>query len=111
MDVSDGLLADLGHICKASGFGAQVRCEDLPLAAGLLSRLGEQQAIRHALTGGDDYELCFTVAPEQVAAVDKLAGELAVALTMVGEIRNEGEVVCLHNGVPVEYADKGYRHF
>ncbi len=64
IDVSDGLAADAGKLAQASGLRARIDVERLPISAALQARLGIA-AVRAALTGGDDYELCFTVAPSR----------------------------------------------
>lgn len=86
IDVSDGLIPDLGHILERSGCGACLRFERLPLSAEARA-LGDAALVREcALTGGDDYELCFTVAPEHEAEVHRRADGLGLAVSAVGEI-------------------------
>jgi thiamine-monophosphate kinase len=86
-DVSDGLVADLGHICTASGVGARIDAERVPLSAAAAAAIGRDQALLAlALTGGDDYELVFTAATSRDAEVVALAGELDLPLTAIGEI-------------------------
>ena len=70
VDLSDGLISDLGHILKASDVGAELALEKLPLAASLAC-LDKQSAWEKALSGGDDYELCFTLAEEDWPEVNK----------------------------------------
>src|SRR5687767_8448567 len=70
IDISDGLLADLGHVCKASACGATLDVERVPVSAELLSLFPPQEALAHALGGGDDYELCFTAPPSRAAQVE-----------------------------------------
>lgn len=91
IDVSDGLLQDLEHICRESGVAAQILSEHIPVTVGAL--------IDHALNGGDDYELCFTSA--------SAPGDLGVAVTRIGAIVN-GSGVSL-DGKVVSAA--GYLHF
>ncbi len=67
IDVSDGLLADLGHVCAASGVGACVRAAALPASPALAAACGQDERRVLQLAGGDDYELCFTAAPERRA--------------------------------------------
>ncbi|MDI1254265.1 thiamine-phosphate kinase [Thermomonas sp.] len=86
IDVSDGQLADLGHLCKASGVGAQVNIDALPASEALCAAFDQQVRQRLQATGGDDYELCFTVAPDARAAVDAVAREMELELTRIGVI-------------------------
>src|SRR5690606_23197634 len=86
IDLSDGLLSDLGHICAASGMAAEVELDALPASAAL--RDAFQPPRRHALqaTGGDDYELCFTASPAMANRIDAIAAEAGVPITRVGRI-------------------------
>lgn len=77
VDISDGLLSDLGHILRASRVGARLNIDAIPLSSALLDGFDKPQALRWALNGGEDYELCFTV-PEVNC------GALAVALDHLG---------------------------
>jgi thiamine-monophosphate kinase len=86
VDVSDGLAADLGHIAAASGVGAILRADALPLSRALYAVAGEECAREFALGGGDDYELVFTVPQERRAALAALQWGGAPAVHCVGEI-------------------------
>ena len=70
IDVSDGLVADLGKLVAASGVGAEVQVEKLPMSEAMLGRHDRGSAERFALTGGDDYELCFTAPADAVSDID-----------------------------------------
>jgi thiamine-monophosphate kinase len=112
-DVSDGLVADLAHICEASGVGATLRLPALPLspAARRIVQDEPEIAVRLA-TGGDDYELLFTAPPEAGAAIAQLSAETGVPVTSIGEIEAGGGVRMLdENGRPVPISVGGYRHF
>ncbi|WP_258963129.1 AIR synthase-related protein, partial [Klebsiella pneumoniae] len=61
IDLSDGLISDLGHILDASGCGARVDLDAMPFSDAMLRQVETEQALRWALSGGEDYELCFTV--------------------------------------------------
>jgi thiamine-monophosphate kinase len=74
IDISDGLIADLGHVCAASGVGAEIDVESLPASSALLGLFSAQTRHAFQLGGGDDYELCFTAAEAEAAS---LSGDLA----------------------------------
>ncbi|QJR82116.1 thiamine-phosphate kinase [Alteromonas pelagimontana] len=86
IDISDGLLADLGHILKASGCGATVHVDRLPLSRQLTECLGEGKAREFALTAGDDYELAFTVNEEQRGHLETSLSSTNVKATCIGQI-------------------------
>lgn len=111
IDVSDGLVADLGHIAAASDLGAELFVEELPLSAELETAAGREQARQWALTGGDDYELCFTVPEDRMVELGRLiaAGELSA--TVVGRMVPGAGVACRLDGEPHEPPQPGYRHF
>ncbi|MBK7766486.1 MAG: thiamine-phosphate kinase [Sulfuritalea sp.] len=105
IDVSDGLLADLGHILEQSGVAARLQIPGLP-AAGL-----ERDCL---LAGGDDYELVFTAAPALDREIAALAGKLELPLTRIGQIQHgaPGELVlCDDGGSVITPAQRGYDHF
>lgn len=86
-DVSDGLIGDLGHICAASGVGAIVEAERVPLSTAARAAIAADPALRPvALAGGDDYELLFTAASKAAAELGRIAAELGLPLTRIGEI-------------------------
>lgn len=84
VDVSDGLLADIGHVCEASGVGAQIDIDALPASQALCSAFDRHA--RHGLqaTGGDDYELCFTAPPEAREAIEAAARAATTTVTRIG---------------------------
>jgi len=86
IDVSDGLVADLGHILSGSGVGAQLELDRLPRSAALASCPDAALAEQCLLSGGDDYEVLFTAAPAERNALDTLAAELGLPLTRIGSI-------------------------
>lgn len=112
VDVSDGLAADLGHILETSRCGAILHLERLPLHPDAVAELGEEPARRLALQGGDDYELCFTVAPPQAAEAETQAAGLGIPLTWIGDIRSEsGLKLQAASGAEVALDRPGWRHF
>lgn len=112
IDVSDGLLADLGHICEASGCGARIDVEALPLSAQLRATLSAEEALTAALTGGDDYELCVTVPREHAAQLASASErEIGARLQRIGQIVAETGVRCYRAGRRLTVSTEGYRHF
>jgi len=111
IDISDGLLADLGHICTASGCGAAIDVERVPLSAELLSLFPPQDALAHALGGGDDYELCFTAAPSRAEEVEAALEASGVLVRRIGQLVPGQSVVCRRDGDAFTPAVRGYRHF
>ena len=111
IDISDGLLADLGHICRASGVGAKINLEDVPVSEALTKLASQEQIVKWALSGGDDYELCFTVPPEKVAHIERLIQQNKLAATAIGEIERGSELVCLNKGKVLSTSKNGYQHF
>jgi thiamine-monophosphate kinase len=111
IDISDGLLADLGHICKASGCGATIDVERVPLSAELLSLFPPQEALAHALGGGDDYELCFTAPPSRAEEIEAVLEAAGTPLRRIGQLVAGQTVVCRRGGEPFNPTVHGYRHF
>ncbi len=114
VDVSDGLVQDLGHIAAASGLAARLQSELLPIAPQLLARGGEARA--WALGGGDDYELCFTVPPSLISAMEFALVDCGIAVTRVGQmLAASGGATGVHcvdaSGNPLEPGVRGYDHF
>jgi thiamine-monophosphate kinase len=112
IDVSDGLLADLAHVCRASGVGARIELDRLPGSGAL--RAAFDEAGRHALqaTGGDDYELCFTVSADLRDEVERLASEAGTPVARIGRIEADGGVRAFERGGAQWHPDRaGYQHF
>jgi thiamine-monophosphate kinase len=103
IDVSDGLLADAGHIAERSRVRLVLGSGNLPCDAAH----GQQVPLGLCLAGGDDYELCFTASPGQRAALARIAGELELRCTRIGEVVAGEGVVCDGQRVP----QGGYQHF
>lgn len=97
IDISDGLLGDLGHILDASGVGARLQADQLPLSSAL-QQLYPQQAQDWALAGGEDFELCLTVPVGQLSTCLETAQALGIRLTDVGEITTDTGLQVLQAG-------------
>jgi thiamine-monophosphate kinase len=109
IDVSDGLVADLGHILEVSGVGAELQADTLPLSAAACEVPGARDA---ALSGGDDYELLFTAAPERRAGIAALARQLGIPLTRIGAIRADPSLQVLdQKGQELRVRRAGWQHF
>jgi thiamine-monophosphate kinase len=113
MDLSDGLGSDLRHLARASGTGALVRAERLPIsdAARRAARELKIDPLRWALFGGEDYQLLFTVPPERFAEVPPTLGPLGVSATIIGEITRRNVVVALADGTTRPLRPEGFAHF
>ncbi|UYM14132.1 thiamine-phosphate kinase [Endozoicomonas euniceicola] len=108
LDISDGLLGDLGHTLKASQVGAELNLEQLPLSPQLLNVAGKQKAQSYALSGGDDYELCFTwPAHKTLELPEVIRAECSV--TCIGYITDAEGICDKATGQPLSSA--AYRHF
>jgi thiamine-monophosphate kinase len=110
MDVSDGLLGDLGKLCRASGVGARIELDALPVAA-LATAYERADCERLLLHGGDDYELLFTVAPAQAPATEAAAAATGCAIHRIGTIVTGDAVVCVRQGEIESTRSGGYDHF
>lgn len=109
IDVSDGLLADLGHILEESKLGGRLEAERLPISAVAHGLPGWLEA---ALGGGDDYELLFTAAETATPAIESLAAELGLRLTAIGRVvEGSGLEVVDTAGAPLAVEGHGWRHF
>ncbi len=112
IDISDGLLADLGHILSASKLGAEIEFVNLPASDTLTRQLGDDIAIECLLAGGDDYELCFTAPPEQRAEIRDLGQELGLPLTRIGMVGfSHGIRVRDESGKEIHLGRSGFDHF
>lgn len=112
MDISDGLVGDLDHICQTSGVGAELMAEDLPLSAAALAAREAGLGAHLALTGGDDYELLFTAAPDQRPALEAIGRRLGLRLSRIGRIMaGQGVRVLDRHGQPLALKSGGYQHF
>lgn len=108
LDVSDGLLGDLQHILNASELGAVLDLKAVPIALCIQS---QPQALNLALSGGDDYQLCFTLPANKQAEVEKLGRELQINLSCIGRLRAESGIFARQASGLVEIEPAGYQHF
>ncbi len=113
IDVSDGLTADLAHICAASKVGAEVDVEKIPLSAAAKRVIKSHgpEMLTKVLTGGEDYELLFTVAPAMVAEVAAIAEKVGVVVTEIGDITAGSKVNINKQGKPINLDSAGWTHF
>ncbi|WXL26532.1 thiamine-phosphate kinase [Ectopseudomonas mendocina] len=108
LDISDGLLADCGHIARASGVALLIEQARVPLSADLLDVAGEEGALNCALSGGDDYRLAFTLPPEHLATLQ----EQGLPVYVVGRVEvGEGVTLLDTQGRCVQAPASGYQHF
>lgn len=111
IDVSDGLLGDAAKLARASGCGVAISHGDVPVSEALVRAVGEERARELALTGGDDYELCFSVRPAQVA---RLLTELPPerwGYARIGTLREAPGAEVLREGAVMSFSHSGYDHF
>jgi len=104
IDVSDGLLADAGHVADASGVALHLRLEKVREFSSLFQDVGEEEAIRLVSGGGEDYALLFTAAPERREALQAVA-------SLIGQCREGSGVLMTLNGKKVSVSNRGYNHF
>lgn len=112
IDISDGLLADLGHILTSSKVAAVIKMDEINCSATIKKYLSQPLAIECLLAGGDDYELCFTAPRSKREKIDRLSREQSIALTRIGRIgEGEGLIVLDAAGRSMTLETKGYDHF
>jgi len=110
IDVSDGLLADLGHILKASGVGATINLEQLPMADEVRGLSEQWWCV--PLTAGDDYELCFTLPADKQAEFEQAIQAVECSCSCIGRINVEPGLSLLLDGCSIDKENlKGYLHF
>jgi thiamine-monophosphate kinase len=112
VDVSDGLAADLGHILKASGVGARLELDKLPLSSAVNAAIQGREDWSMVIAGGDDYELCFTLPVRYRSQVEAIAWECGVSMTRIGMIEEQTKLRCyLTDGSLWIAKHAGYDHF
>jgi thiamine-monophosphate kinase len=118
IDISDGLVADLGHICEVSGLGAEVEAARVPLSAAARQAIdGDQSRLAAALTGGDDYEILFSAPAEAANKIALAARDTGIPVTAIGRMcaappANRDRVVVRDaDGNPMKLGTRGWAHF
>ena len=111
IDLSDGLLQDLGHLCEASGTGAHVDAGCLPLSAAYRAQTqGRRDPLAEALSGGEDYELLLSVAPSRLARLRAAARRVGTPLTVVGVLVPPPGIRLLRDGRLLRPRRTGHDH-
>ena len=113
IDVSDGLVADLGHVCRASGVRGEVQFNCIPLSEAAQAALTiDSRFAESILSGGDDYELLFTATPQLRGAVLQAAGESGVDVARIGQMKSGSGVVILDaENAEIAVTTAGHTHF
>lgn len=112
IDISDGLLSDLGHILQASNVGAEIQLDKLPCSPFIYKHLSEKQIQQCILAGGDDYELCFTAPQKNRSTIEKVGEKLHLQITWIGNIHaDSGLTVLDKNKQKISLEKTGYDHF
>lgn len=111
IDLSDGLVSDIAHVLKASQVGAVINVDAIPLSAAMNDVVSPDTALSYALTGGEDYELLFTVPESQKGALEIALAEAGVKFSQIGQISTGRKLKLMRNGEPFEPQDLGFEHF
>jgi thiamine-monophosphate kinase len=111
IDLSDGLIQDITHIMKQSDVGADINVDEIPMSNALVKTFGKPAALSLALAGGDDYQLCFTAAPDQHQTINEIAKQLGIPLAKIGKINDSNTLTTTEGGNVVNFEYQGYQHF
>ena len=111
IDISDGLYADTKKLLMASELGGHLYIDRLPISMELKKIFNQEQRLKFALSGGDDYELLFTAPAMKLNEIRKIAHIYNIPITEIGEVRNQSELNCSLNDKLINYDDSGYLHF
>ncbi|MCL1086196.1 thiamine-phosphate kinase [Shewanella glacialipiscicola] len=111
IDLSDGLISDISHILKAAAVGAIVDVNCIPLSQAMRETVSEEQALGYALTGGEDYELLFTVPESQKGALETTLNHTGTKFVRVGQICAGSKLKLQLNGEPFTPPYYGFEHF
>ena len=112
IDISDGLLADLGHLLRRSGVAGQIELESLPRSTALHSFCDAAQAMRWAATGGEDFELCFTCPESRKSDIEAISAQLGLRLSAIGRVSVGSELEVKSQGQSwLNPHGAGFEHF
>ena len=116
IDISDGLLGEVGHLCERSRCGARIRVDQIPLCDSLSQLHPSVLALSDwpelLLAGGDEYELCFTAATENRAHIRRISQDLGLPLSIVGEMTAGGSIDLVdQDDRPVMFHGRAHQHF
>ncbi|WP_445779005.1 AIR synthase-related protein, partial [Shewanella sp.] len=111
IDLSDGLMSDIRHVLKASNVGAIIDVNQIPLSASLKANLSREDALSYALTGGEDYELLFTVPESQRGAIDTALIHAGVKFVKIGQICAGDKLKLIDDGKPFVPVSRSFEHF
>ncbi len=111
IDVSDGLLGDAAKLAAASGLGVRLEWEALPVSEALGATVGGERARELALSGGDDYELCFCVPPASLAALHAALPPQRWGYARIGTLEAAPGARVMRGGTVMEFSHSGYQHF
>jgi len=111
IDISDGLLADLGHICQASNVGANVVLDAVPLSDAMNKSQLFEDAINFALNGGDDYELLFTVSEDNKVGMETALSHAGVPIACIGQMNASQTISTTLNNKAIPINNSGFQHF
>ena len=112
IDISDGLIADLGHITEASQLGARIDFEKIPCSDEFKANLTDETlTMPLVLSGGDDYELCFTIAEVNQVTFESVMRKNNFSVTCIGEIESQPGIRCFNHGTLIDIQETGYQHF
>ncbi len=116
IDISDGLLADLGHVLKASNLGATIHLERIPVSPYQANHLHQPLVQQCTLAGGDDYELCFTAPPSKRDEIERLSQQQNIALTCIAithkpAVHLDIDLQAMYQNKPLSLSNQGFDHF
>ena len=112
IDISDGLIADLEHILECSNVGAKIIFENIPVSREFNKNLTDIELVTPlVLSGGDDYELCFTIPIDKQIEFESVILKNKIAVTCIGEIESKSGIRCLLNNKEIKTQKIGFQHF